>query len=91
MKFEQFQLERNQSLWEGKVDYNLSESGVHPGTIKSLFDAELIEKIENTEITYGFTEGSIELRNAIASIYTGATKIIFKYSMVPQKPIWWPF
>ena len=74
MKFEQFQLERNQSLWEGKVDYNLSESGVHPGTIKSLFDADLIEKIENTEITYGFTEGSIELRNVIASIYTGATE-----------------
>lgn len=46
MKFEQFQLERNQSLWEGKVDYNLSESGVHPGTIKSLFDAELIEKLK---------------------------------------------
>ena len=30
MKFEEFELERNQSLFENKVDYNLSESGVHP-------------------------------------------------------------
>ena len=55
MKFEEFQLERNQSTWENKVDYNLTESGVHPGTIKSLFNSDFIQKIENTEITYGFT------------------------------------
>ena len=73
MKFEQFQLERNQSIWENKVDYNLSESGVHPGTMRSLFSAKFIEEIENTEITYGFTEGSPELRQSIASIYPGAT------------------
>ena len=72
MKFEEFQLERNQSTWENKVDYNLTESGVHPGTIKSLFDSDFIQKIENTEITYGFTEGSPELRESIASIYSGA-------------------
>ena len=52
MKFEEFQLERNQSTWENKVDYNLTESGVHPGTIKSLFNSDFIQKIENTEITY---------------------------------------
>ncbi|MBC8346239.1 MAG: aminotransferase class I/II-fold pyridoxal phosphate-dependent enzyme [Candidatus Marinimicrobia bacterium] len=73
MKFEPFQLEREQSIWENKVDYNLSESGVHPGTIKSLFDSEFIKKIENTELTYGFTEGSPELRQSIASIYPGAS------------------
>ena len=72
MKFEEFQLERNQSTWENKVDYNLTESGVHPGTIKSLFNSDFIQKIENTEITYGFTEGSPELRESIASIYSGA-------------------
>ena len=73
MKFETFQLERQQSIWENKVDYNLSESGVHPGTLQSLFTSEFIETIENTELTYGFTEGSPELRQSIASIYTGAT------------------
>ena len=73
MKFEEFQLERQQSTWENKVDYNLSESGVHPRTLKMLFDSEFIEKIENTELTYGFTEGSPDLRQSIASIYQGAT------------------
>ena len=73
MKFEEFQLERQQSTWENKVDYNLSESGVHPRTLKTLFDSEFIEKIENTELTYGFTEGSPDLRQSIASIYQGAT------------------
>ncbi len=73
MKFEEFQLERNQSIWENKVDYNLSESGVHPGTLDSLFSTEFIKKITTTELTYGFTEGSPELRQSIASIYPGAT------------------
>ena len=73
MKFEQFQLERNQSIWENKVDYNLSESGVHPESLQSLFSPEFIDIIENTELTYGFTEGSPELRKSIASIYSGAT------------------
>ena len=72
MKFEKFELERQQSIWENEVDYNLSESGVHPGTLKTLFDSEFIDKLENTEISYGFTEGSPDLKAAIASIYTGA-------------------
>ena len=72
MKFEEFKLEREQSTWENKVDFNLSESGVHPRSIKTLFDPSFIEKIENTELTYGFTEGSPDLRNSIASIYKGA-------------------
>ena len=46
MKFETFQLERQQSIWENKVDYNLSESGVHPGTLESLFTYEFIETIK---------------------------------------------
>ena len=74
MNFEKFQLERQQSTWENKVDYNLSESGVHPGTLRSLFSTEFIKKIENTELTYGFTEGSNELRQSIASIYPGSDK-----------------
>ena len=42
MNFEKFQLERQQSTWENKVDYNLSESGVHPGTFNTLFEPEFI-------------------------------------------------
>ena len=72
MNFEKFQLERQQSTWENKVDYNLSESGVHPGTFNTLFEPEFIEQISNTELTYGFTEGSDELRQSISSIYKGS-------------------
>ena len=73
MRFEEFQLEREQSTWENKVDYNLSESGVHPRTISELFEPEFIDQINNTELTYGFTEGSPDLRESIASIYPGAS------------------
>ena len=40
MKFEEFQLERNQSLFENEVDYNLSESGVHPLKISEILSSE---------------------------------------------------
>ncbi len=69
MNIETFLLEREQSLWENKVNYNLSESGVHPGTINELFSKQDIDDILNTELTYGFTQGSTELRAAISAIY----------------------
>ena len=47
MKFETFALERQQSIWENKVDYNLSESGVHPGSLNSLFDKKFVDEINN--------------------------------------------
>ena len=49
MEFETFALERQQSIWENKVDYNLSESGVHPGSLNSLFDKKFVDEINNTE------------------------------------------
>ena len=33
MSFEPFAMERWQSTWENRVQYNLSESGVHPLTV----------------------------------------------------------
>ncbi len=35
MHIDIFKMERMQSTWENVVDYNLSESGVHPLTSKS--------------------------------------------------------
>jgi len=69
MKFETFELEREQSLWENEVHYNLSESGVHPSSIRDLFDEEDVKEIINSELTYGYTQGSPELRQAISRIY----------------------
>ena len=54
MKFETFKLERQQSIWENKVDYNLSESGVHPGSLNSLFDKKFgapCEPLQDTNFT----------------------------------------
>ena len=45
MKFEEFELERNQSLFEHEVDYNLSESGLHPLPLK-----DILTKDEQTEL-----------------------------------------
>ena len=37
MKIQSFELERWQSEHEHRVDYNLTESGVHPLTVAELF------------------------------------------------------
>ena len=47
MKFETFELERNQSLYENVVDYNLSESGIHPLKISEILTSEEQKEILN--------------------------------------------
>jgi len=44
-------LEREMSIWENQVEYNLSESGVHPMTSLELFagDEQKIEQVLSTE------------------------------------------
>ena len=44
MDIETFEMERIQSLWENRVRYNLTESGIHPYTTRELFDPEQIER-----------------------------------------------
>ena len=68
-------LEREMSIWEHQVEYNLSESGVHPVTVEELLggDTQLIESLLGTSLNYPQTNGSIELREKIAALYTGAT------------------
>ncbi len=46
MKFEEFTLERNQSLFKHKVDYNLSKSGIHPLQIKNILKKMKLIKCE---------------------------------------------
>ncbi|MBI9046566.1 MAG: aminotransferase class I/II-fold pyridoxal phosphate-dependent enzyme [Anaerolineaceae bacterium] len=69
-----FDLERWQSLWENHVSYNLTESGVHPMTLKELAgtDTGLLDEVLNLEINYPQTNGTLELRGAIAHWYEGA-------------------
>lgn len=73
-KFVTFELERMMSLWENVVEYNLSESGVHPLTIEGLIDdPKVIEELLSTELNYPQTNGAAELRERIATLYTGAS------------------
>ncbi|MDX9864194.1 MAG: aminotransferase class I/II-fold pyridoxal phosphate-dependent enzyme [Anaerolineaceae bacterium] len=72
--FVPFELERIMSIWENQVEVNLSESGVHPMTLGELVDDPvLLEELMATELTYPQTNGTIELREAVAAMYPGAT------------------
>lgn len=73
MEFEPFVMERFQSIWENRVAWNLSESGVHPLRVAELADspddrAALLAQ----ELGYGQTNGTPELRSLIARMYPGA-------------------
>ncbi|MFZ3216377.1 MAG: aminotransferase class I/II-fold pyridoxal phosphate-dependent enzyme [Candidatus Acidiferrales bacterium] len=74
MQIEPFELERWQSVWENKVELNISESGVHPLTTAELVpDAEQLRKILDVQQLYPQTNGSEELRGRIAELYPGAS------------------
>ena len=73
MKFEEFELERNQSLFEHEVDYNLSESGLHPLPLKKILTENEQQELLGTELIYGYTTGSPQLRDKIAGLYNGAS------------------
>lgn len=72
MQIEIFELERVQSLWENRVEYNLTESGVHPYTLNELLGEEGAAALANVRLGYGQTNGSIPLRESIAALYPGA-------------------
>jgi len=71
MKIEIFEMERAQSLWENRVKYNLTESGVHPYTLEKFLRSDEIEKLLSIRLGYGQTNGSEELREAISRLYPG--------------------
>lgn len=72
MKIEIFELERVQSLWENRVEYNLTESGVHPYTLNELLGESGVATLAELRLGYGQTNGSIPLRESIAGLYPGA-------------------
>jgi aspartate/methionine/tyrosine aminotransferase len=75
MKIETFLMERMQSTWENRVDYNLSESGVHPMYLGEILREvpESTEQLLKQELGYPQSNGTPELRQAIANLYRGAT------------------
>jgi aspartate/methionine/tyrosine aminotransferase len=73
--FQPFIMERMMSKFEQEVDFNLSESGVHPILLKELLGgkAKYIDSIFDTDLNYPYVNGIPELRQNIAQLYDGAT------------------
>jgi hypothetical protein len=74
MKIEPFEMERWQSIWENEVQYNLSESGVHPLPLEELIPQDALEEIQSLELGYIQTNGTHELREIISRLYPRSTK-----------------
>jgi aspartate/methionine/tyrosine aminotransferase len=74
MDLDLFSMERYQSLYWHQVDYDLSESGVLPMTIRDLLGPDAAgEEFLATKLGYPLSEGSRETRGNIAEWYPGAT------------------
>jgi len=74
MKIEVFEMERMQSTWENVVDFDLSESGVLPVSLRELSEMGFdIEWALDTPLTYSQSNGTPELRKALAGLYPGTT------------------
>ena len=73
MNLPEFELERFQSLYEHHVDFNLSESGVHPLKVRELLTEAEIDGFLDTRLIYEQTNGPELLRERIALMYEGAS------------------
>jgi aspartate/methionine/tyrosine aminotransferase len=74
MRVEPFALERMLSTYENQVEFNLSESGVHPLRLGELIhDAAAREALLDEGLRYTQTNGTPPLRQQIASMYLDAT------------------
>jgi len=74
MAIEIFAMERMQSTWENLVDYDMSESGVRPLTLRELVEMGFdLDAFLDVPLGYSQSNGTIELRERIAAHYPGAT------------------
>ena len=74
VQLDTFALERFQSIWENRVAWNLSESGVHPLRVSELVDTPADhDALLELELGYPQTNGTVPLRELIAAMYPGAS------------------
>jgi aspartate/methionine/tyrosine aminotransferase len=71
MNIPEFSLERFQSLYEHHVEFNLSESGVHPLTVRELLAEDELDAFLDTRLIYEQTNGPEHLRDNISLLYEG--------------------
>jgi aspartate/methionine/tyrosine aminotransferase len=73
MRIPNFQMERMQSTWENLVEFDMSESGVRPVTLRGLVDLGLdLDAVLDVPLGYSQSNGTIALRERLAGIYPGA-------------------
>jgi aspartate/methionine/tyrosine aminotransferase len=67
-------MERMMSMFEQDVEYNLTESGVHPMLMRDLLAdrSDLIAELLDTDLNYPHVNGIPELRQHIADMYSDA-------------------
>ena len=76
-----------QSTWENLVDYDMSESGVRPLTLRELVEMGFdLEAFLDQPLGYSQSNGTIELRERLAAIYPGATSSRSKSPTARPKP-----
>src|SRR5580700_8908301 len=67
-------MERMQSTWENLVEFDLSESGVRPVSLRELGEMGLdLDAILSMPLGYSQSNGTIPLRENLAALYPGAT------------------
>jgi DNA-binding transcriptional MocR family regulator len=73
MKIDRFLVERFMNTYEHDVELNLAETCVDPftlGEFLALMEREgFLEELKDTQLTYGFIEGSPDLRKGLANLY----------------------
>jgi aspartate/methionine/tyrosine aminotransferase len=75
MRIPLFKMERMQSTYENYVEFNLSESGVHPMRVEELLDGSPeTARLLQAELGYCQSNGTEELRGRIALFYPGAKR-----------------
>jgi aspartate/methionine/tyrosine aminotransferase len=63
-----------QSTWENVVEFDLSESGVYPVTLRELMEMGFdLDWAIDTPLSYSQGNGTVELREALATLYPGAS------------------
>lgn len=63
-----------QSTWENIVDYDMSESGVRPLTLRELVEMGFdLDAFLDRPLGYSQSNGTVELRERVAVLYPGST------------------
>jgi aspartate/methionine/tyrosine aminotransferase len=70
MKIDPFQSERLLSIWQNQVEFDFTETGVHPLFLRELVSREELDEVyESVQLRYVQTNGPPPLKEAICGLY----------------------